>query len=102
MFFCVKRGSTHLTPHHTATTDIPQGCTWLLSAHAKCQNIHSINKSNERDIVVRGVTKINPVSIIEDKKNGRKSQSLSNTSKILKQYRKKTRKTEEGRTFRKK
>ncbi len=49
----------HLSPNQTTVVDVSQRRTCLLSALAKCQNVHIINKANGGGGEIRGVAEVN-------------------------------------------
>jgi hypothetical protein len=70
--FVGGKGSTmHVSPCQTATVNLFQNGTGLLSALPKSQNICIINKTNTSSREIRGVADINQIGIVEKEKNGR-------------------------------
>ncbi len=93
--FVGGKGSTmHVSPCQTATMNVFQNRTGLLSALPKSQNICIINKTNTSGRKIRGVANINEISIVEKEKNGGERRALRNALLRQKGRREEARKTQ--------
>jgi hypothetical protein len=81
----------HLSPYQAADGDVSRCCTCLLSALAKCQNIHVNDIANGGNGGVKGVAEVNKVSSLKKKQDVRQGRPLRHAGKGQKQRRKKVR-----------